>query len=174
LTQLDEGIKDSGDRFRQNEKKHKYYKDRITTAKRKYKNNEEMLCKLEEWELEDDLMEKDFADVEHKFKDIKGRKQEARKLLDEILKNPQKYTPVQIDNLLLNLDEHREKVETQEDKITNASDQIDKKIKDLEDLLQSQNDKQSVKLQIDELNKDIDDDQANLKELLDKLPGLVE
>mmetsp|Transcript_41795 Transcript_41795/g.63835 ORF Transcript_41795/g.63835 Transcript_41795/m.63835 type:complete len:134 (+) Transcript_41795:3176-3577(+) len=133
-----------------------------------------MLCKLEEWELEDDLMEKDFADVEHKFKDIKGRKQEARKLLDEILKNPQKYTPVQIDNLLLNLDEHREKVETQEDKITNASDQIDKKIKDLEDLLQSQNDKQSVKLQIDELNKDIDDDQANLKELLDKLPGLVE
>ena len=63
-----------------------------------------------------------MSDPEAKTKDLKKKKNDAKKVLDDITKAPQNFTPGQIDNLLVNLDDLDDKCEVFVEKI---QDQID-------------------------------------------------
>ena len=50
---------------------------------------------------------------------------------------------------------------------------MDKKIRDLENLLSSSSSKKEVQNQIQEMNMEIDEDLTNLTDLLDKMPNMI-
>ena len=58
-----------------------------------------------------------MTDPDAKTKDLKKKKNDAKKVLDDITKAPQNFTPNQIDNLLVNLDDLDEKCDALNDKI---------------------------------------------------------
>ena len=76
-----------------------------------------LLEKLKELTVEQATLLEELKDPQQRTKDLKKKKNDARKVLDDITKAPQNYTPNQIDNLLVNLDDLGEKCENLNDKI---------------------------------------------------------
>ena len=59
---------------------------------------------------------------------MKKKKTDAKKVLDEITKNSSNFTPVQIDNLLNNLDDIQEKANTVDEKLNATNSLVERKI----------------------------------------------
>lgn len=68
--------------------------------------------------------------------------------MDEIVKNTNNFTLNQIDNLLENISDIKDKSSNIDEKLKNADQLIDKKIRDLEDLMQSSQSKKELLAQI--------------------------
>lgn len=95
------------------------------------------------------VYEKDLSDIDNKLKDYKRKKGEAKKAIDEIEKNPNKFTPSQIDNMLTNLDDIQEKSKNNDEKMINTNKVIESKIQDLEKLLENNESKKTLLANID-------------------------
>lgn len=132
-----------------------------------------MLDKLAELQVEDFQIEKDIDDHEQRVKDLKKKKTDAKKVLDEITKNTGNFTVSQIDNLLNNLDDIQERANNVDDKLNATNALVERKIQDLEALLQSSSEKRELVAQIQESSLEVDDDLNNLGKLLEKLPGSI-
>ena len=88
-------------------------------------------------------------------------------------KAPKNFTPNSIDNLLTNLEDLYEKFLNTDDKLSNHDGKIDNKVKDYENLLKSTAGKKELLQKIEELDKDIESELVNLKEVLEKVPVAV-
>ena len=75
--------------------------------------------------------------------------------------------------MLVNLDDIQEKSKANDDKIVNTNKIIEKKIDDLEKLMESNESKKTLLANIDQLTFELDDDIENLREVLEKLPELT-
>lgn len=86
------------------------YKGLIAEAKGKEgREDPELLARLKELEAEAKALEREVNDVDNKMNEVKKKRTDSRKLLDEIKRQPSKYTPAQIDQLLATLQETLEK-----------------------------------------------------------------
>ena len=80
------------------------YKNLIAQAKSKEgRDDPELMAKLKELEGEAKGLEREINDLDNKMNDLKKRRNDSKKLLDEIKRSPNKYTPAQIDQLLMTL-----------------------------------------------------------------------
>ena len=109
----------------------KFYKDQLDKHISKSKKDSIdsiLLEKLRDMADEALVYEKDLSDIDNKLKDYKRKKGEAKKAIDEIEKNPNKFTPSQIDNMLTNLDDIQEKSKNNDEKMINTNKVIESKI----------------------------------------------
>jgi hypothetical protein len=90
------------------------------------------------------LFEKDLTDTDHKLKDLHKKTNDAKKAAMDINKNPEKYLPQQLDNMLQNLDELSEKSNASKDKFSNVDKSILQKIDDLQKLLETSDSKKEL------------------------------
>jgi len=69
----------------------------------------ELAKKLRDIESEALRLERELKDADEQLEDLKKRRNESKRLLDDIKANPDKFTPQQVDGLLTSLDEQLEK-----------------------------------------------------------------
>lgn len=82
-------MNDCNELLHSNLKKLKYYKDMLDRAEKTYgQTDSSLLDKFAELQLEQHLIEKEAGELEGKVKDLKKKKSDAKKILDEIIKNP--------------------------------------------------------------------------------------
>ena len=78
----------------------------IADAKgREGRDDPELMAKLRDLESEAKSLEREINDVDAKMNDLKKKRNDSKRLLDEIKKQPAKYTPAQIDQLLMTLND---------------------------------------------------------------------
>jgi len=87
-------------------KKLKYYKEMIDKAQKK-QGKEDPLLNDKLAELMDELyiFERDLVEADLKIKDQKKKRADAKKVIEDINKAPEKFNPTQLDNMLANLEE---------------------------------------------------------------------
>ena len=153
----------------------KYYRQIIEKAvQNQGKEDQNLNDKLLELMDELYIFDRDLTEIEQKVKDQKKKRADAKKVIIEIDKAPEKYSLAQIDNMLLNLEEIQDKVNKTGDKVKNTESTIQTKIKELEKLLESSDSKKEILLEIDELNSEIEDDLVKLKDVIEKLPIIIQ
>ena len=90
----------------------------IERAEKTYgQNDSSLLDKFAELQIEEHVIEKEASELEVKVKELKKKKSDAKKILEEIIKNPSNFTPNQIDTLLTNLDELKENCTSKDEKL---------------------------------------------------------
>lgn len=135
-------------------KKLKMYKDLIQDAKGKEgREDPELLAKLRELEGEAKALEREINDVDSKLNDLKKKRNDSKRLLEEIKKQPSKYTPSQIDQLLGTLQDTQEKNAGLNDKADQQEDDVDQRLNDLNALLNSSQRRKQLQNDIDGLTK---------------------
>lgn len=110
------------------------------------------------------LFEKDISEADSKLKDQLKKCQDAKKVVFDIDKEPEKYLPHQLDNMLSNLEEIEEKVNSNRDRLAKADVTVKAKIDDLQKLLESSDSKKEMLGLIDELSTDINSDLVKLQD----------
>lgn len=101
LAELDAVIDDLNDKRADAIKKLGAYQDLIERAKEDPgKSDPKLLDKIKKLEGEAKLIGKDLKDIDEKLADIKRKRNDSAKLLDEMKTKPDKFTPQQIDGLL--------------------------------------------------------------------------
>ena len=156
------------------QKKNKHYKDLIDKAKRKQGKLDPLLSeKLVELEDEIPIFDEELLELDGKIKDLRKKKAEARKVLYDILRTPDSLNPNQIDGLLQDLDEIKDKFGSTDQKLRSHDDKVDRKIKDLDKMLTSSDSKKELMANIEEMEGELKDEFSNLKELLDTLPKMA-
>lgn len=73
-------------------------------------------------------LERELREADEQLNDLKKRRGESKKLLDDVKANPDKFSPQQIDAMLYSLDEQLEKGQELSDTIRSIEDQLDQKI----------------------------------------------
>ena len=83
-----------GDLKNLSQKKNKHYKDLIDKAKRNQGKRDALLNdKLVELEDETPLFDQELLELDGKIKDLKRKRADAKKTLDDILRTPESFTP---------------------------------------------------------------------------------
>ena len=156
-------------------KRIKVYRDLLEAALKKQGTSDPVLSeKLQELTDEVFLFEKEITEADGKLKDQLKKCQDAKKVVFDIDKEPERYLPHQLDNMLSNLEEIEEKVNSNRDRLTKADASVKAKIDDLQKLLESSDSKKELLGLIDELSTDVNTDLVKLQNELDKFPGLLE
>lgn len=94
LNDLDDQIDDLALKREDLFKKLSEYKSLITQAKTKEgRDDPELMGKLKELEGEAKALEREIVDLDQKMSDLKKKRNDSKRLLDEIKKQPGKYTP---------------------------------------------------------------------------------
>ena len=115
---VEKEVADCGELLHSNLKKLKYYKEMIERAEKTYgQNDSSLLDKFAELQIEEHVIEKEASELEVKVKELKKKKSDAKKILEEIIKNPSNFTPNQIVTLLTNLDELKENCTSKDEKL---------------------------------------------------------
>ena len=116
------------------------------------------------------------GELEAKLNDQKRKKTEAKRLMEDMMKGmqgQQKFKPSQLDGVLATLDELKDKNGWIAEKLQSAEGKMEQKTKELEDLVASCDTKQELQKQLAEAEAEIEEDQTNLRQLLDRLPTFV-
>lgn len=151
------------------------YKNRIAKAKNQEgRDDPELLSKLKELESEAKGLERDIGDLEGKINDLKKKRNDSKKLLDDIKRNPQKYNPQQIDQLLIGLGDQIERAEGINDKADVISEDLERRLKELDDLLTSTGQRKGHHADIDAALQQMLEDFASFQGVLDKVPKQIE
>mmetsp|Transcript_21886 Transcript_21886/g.33964 ORF Transcript_21886/g.33964 Transcript_21886/m.33964 type:complete len:673 (-) Transcript_21886:559-2577(-) len=106
--------------------------------------------------------------------DLKKKRNDLRKLLDDVKANPNKFTPQQIDEILDILDDQLEKADTLQDKVDEKEVELDEKIKYLKDLISSSEDRKNLNKQIKDVNQNIDQTMKDFENALKVMGAEVE
>lgn len=94
LNDIDDQIDDLALKREDLYKKLGEYKSLIAQAKSKEgRDDPELMAKLKELEGEAKALEREVADLDQKMNDLKKKRNDSKRLLDEIKKQPNKYTP---------------------------------------------------------------------------------
>ena len=151
------------------------YKNKIAKAKtQEGREDPELLGKLKDLESEAKGLEREIGDLEGKINDLKKKRNDSKKLLDDIKKNPSKYNPQQIDQLLVGLSDQVERAEGINDKADVISEDLDRRMKELDDLLFSTGQRKGHHTDIDAALQQMLEDFASFQGVLDKVPKQIE
>lgn len=82
-----------------------------------------------------------MADLAVKLRETRIKKNDAQQALEKIQKNPQAFSPNQIDNLLTNLEEIKDKCDGIEDKMVGAETNLEAKISDMDTFIKNSEDR---------------------------------
>lgn len=88
-------------------------------------------------------------------------------------KAPTKFKPAQVDTCLITLDDLNDKSAALTERLESNDAKIDRKTRDLTDLLASYDAKQGLHGQIKVTELEFDDEMAQLRELLDRFPPYI-
>jgi len=137
------------------------------------KEDPQLLGKLNQLEKEAAAIKVQIKDINDKQADIKAKKEEAKAFVDEAYANPDNFVPTQIDGVLDGLYELRDKTEGLNEKMGTIDEDLDQRIKDLEDLLRKYHEAKDCNCALDADLAQMKDDVGNTKELLRSLPGRI-
>ena len=88
-------------------------------------------------------------------------------------KTPTKFKPAQVDSCLITLDDLKDKSAALTERLESNDSKIDRKTRDLTDLLACYDAKQGLHGQIKVTELEFDDEMAQLRELLDRFPPYI-
>ena len=151
------------------------YKDLIAKAKaNEGRDDPALMAELKQLEREAAAIEKDLKGINDKERELKDKRNQLKKLIDSAYENPDKFTPQEIDNLLDTIQEQKELGNDQIDENNKINDDLEQRIKDLEDLLNKNQLKKGLENQIKDVANALKDDFNSLKDVLKKLPERIQ
>jgi chromosome segregation ATPase len=106
--------------------------------------------------------------------DLKKKRNDSKRLLDEIKKSPNKYTPAQIDQLLMTLGDQSEKNTGLRDKAVTQEDDLDQRLDELNAMLDSSTKRKRLNTDIENLLKQMQDDFDSFQGVIEKTPKQIE
>ena len=138
LQRLDQNIDDLVGNTENAFRKMTELKSLLESAKQNQgRDDQELASKLRNIEVEILKIEKDLKNTDDNVNDLRKKRNESKKHLDEIRAGPDRFSPQQIDALLLSLDDQNERADELVDRIRAIEKEEDKKIQELKDLVNS-------------------------------------
>lgn len=106
----------------------------------------------------DKAFEKELKELDAKMNDLKRKRGDMRKTLDEVKNDPSKYSPSQIEALLGGFEEQVEKAANLNDKYDDLEERIDARIEELKDMLGRAQEIRNLKKLADDFKKQLKHD----------------
>jgi chromosome segregation ATPase len=154
LTELDIQIDDLEMRRDQAMHKLAIYQDLIRQAKADQGRHDSVLMgQLRQLEAEAAGIEKDLQEIDTRVGELKRKRTEIRRYVDEVSAALHKYTPAQIDTTIAALDDQNEKARGLIQKAKHIEEDLDTRILDLQLLIQESADARDLKRTADDLIK---------------------
>ena len=126
--------------------------------------------RLKQLEKEAIGIENQLKDIDDKEIDIKKKRDEAKKMIDDAYSNPDAFATQQIDGILDGIGDLKEKVDALNEREASLDADLDLKIQELLELLKRNMERKKIDNLIKELSDQLRLDLGNLKDLLRKLP----
>lgn len=138
------------------------------------RDDPELANKLRNIEAEVLRIEKDLKATDDNVNDLRKKRNESKKTLDEIRASPDRFTPQQIDGMLVSLEEQNERADELVEKITIIEREEDQKIRELKDLVSGSDARRAHLDRIQQIMAQIREDMDSFKSLNDTLPGQMD
>ena len=171
LAALDDLIQDLNQNKNDALEKLALLKNAIQDAKRAGRSDPDLQDKIQQMEDEAKQIEREINDIDRKIDDIKKKKADFAKQLDSMRDQPDKFKPSAIETLLTSVDELLDKAEQNNDSLRNKIiPNEDDMLRQLDHLVGQSEEKQELLHKTGVLDKDIKDNLAKYKDVMDKLP----
>ena len=182
LTSCAAGIKDLNDMIAKLEelksdagKKLEEYNKEIDIGKEKFGTEDPMLTDALNHHSDDAVViAQTVKDLEAEIGELMGTRDELKKICDDAYEKPDDFTPKQVSDLNEKVQEQQEKAKQQKGREEAVVADLDKRIDEVKKLCANSQANESLKAKGKELCKDIEGDIKGIKDLLDKLPELID
>jgi len=175
LQGLDQQLDDLDKVKKEAEKKLAEYQDMIEAAKANEGQDDPALRDaLKQLQKEAAKIGDDLKEIADREKDIKKKRDEAKKAIDAFYANPDKATNEDIEAVLESINDQKEKVDALNDRADKHEEDIEQKIKDLADMLAKNNEKKGLEADMKNVQEALKEQQAAFKDIFSKLPDQIE
>lgn len=120
------------------------------------------------------LIEKEIEDLDEKLKVLKAARLETKTMVDDVFEKPANYTPRNIEDVKLKIDDLLFDGQNLSDVDQAINDDLDKRIEDLKNLKANNYAKKNLKGQLVALGKGLQDEIGKIKDLLKSLPEQIQ